>query len=165
MRPPDLSTGRNPSTGRSFGNRGPDMTTAVIIVAAGRGSRAGGDLPKQWQMLAGQPLVAHAIAAFRGMVDITLLALHPDDLGRAQGLAAEVVTGGDTRQDTVLRALLVTCQADEIEHRDEARAAVHATSPLSPGPANDAPPGALLRLWCRAVGSGSALAVAIARRL
>ncbi|MCX7288148.1 MAG: 2-C-methyl-D-erythritol 4-phosphate cytidylyltransferase, partial [Rhodobacterales bacterium] len=25
------------------------MTTHVIIVAAGRGSRAGGEVPKQWQ--------------------------------------------------------------------------------------------------------------------
>ncbi|MEI6099203.1 MAG: 2-C-methyl-D-erythritol 4-phosphate cytidylyltransferase, partial [Alphaproteobacteria bacterium] len=32
-------------------------TTAVIIVAAGRGLRAGGDIPKQWQDLAGRPLL------------------------------------------------------------------------------------------------------------
>ena len=31
------------------------MQTAVIIVAAGRGSRMGGEVPKQWQMLAGKP--------------------------------------------------------------------------------------------------------------
>ena len=30
------------------------MTVAAIIVAAGRGTRAGGGVPKQWQMLAGQ---------------------------------------------------------------------------------------------------------------
>ncbi|MBS3981972.1 MAG: 2-C-methyl-D-erythritol 4-phosphate cytidylyltransferase, partial [Rhodobacteraceae bacterium] len=29
------------------------MQTAVIIVAAGRGSRIGGEVPKQWQILAG----------------------------------------------------------------------------------------------------------------
>ena len=33
------------------------MTTAAIILAAGRGTRAGGDLPKQWQALAGRPVV------------------------------------------------------------------------------------------------------------
>ena len=29
------------------------MTVAAIIVAAGRGTRAGGAVPKQWQLLAG----------------------------------------------------------------------------------------------------------------
>ena len=33
------------------------MQTAVIIVAAGRGSRMGGEVPKQWQMLAGKPVL------------------------------------------------------------------------------------------------------------
>ena len=46
-------------------NRGLDMTIAAIIVAAGRGTRAGGDLPKQWQDLRGQPVIAHTIAALR----------------------------------------------------------------------------------------------------
>jgi 2-C-methyl-D-erythritol 4-phosphate cytidylyltransferase/2-C-methyl-D-erythritol 2,4-cyclodiphosphate synthase len=41
------------------------MQTAVIIVAAGRGSRMGGEVPKQWQMLAGKPVLAHTLAAFR----------------------------------------------------------------------------------------------------
>ena len=68
-----------------------------------------------------------------------------------------------------LRALLVECQADEIEHRDEARAAVSSASTdaaaPSSSPAIGAPLGTLLSLWCGAVSSGSALAVAIARRL
>lgn len=52
-----------------------------------------------------------------------------------------------------LRALLETCRLDEVHHRDEAREAL------------DAEPGALMALWCRTVGSGSALAVAVARRI
>jgi 2-C-methyl-D-erythritol 4-phosphate cytidylyltransferase / 2-C-methyl-D-erythritol 2,4-cyclodiphosphate synthase len=44
------------------------MTTAAVIVAAGRGSRAGGETPKQWQMLAGRPVLAHTLDAFRGRV-------------------------------------------------------------------------------------------------
>ena len=40
------------------------MTTAAIIVAAGRGTRAGGDLPKQWQTLAGRTVAAHAMQRF-----------------------------------------------------------------------------------------------------
>ena len=50
-----------------------------------------------------------------------------------------------------LRALLVDCQADEVSHRDEAMAL------------QTHPPGALLRAWCALVGSGSAMAVKLAR--
>jgi demethoxyubiquinone hydroxylase (CLK1/Coq7/Cat5 family) len=53
-----------------------------------------------------------------------------------------------------LRALLARCQADECAHRDEAAALGRAAAP-----------GPLLRAWCAAVGSGSAVAVALARRL
>jgi len=54
--------------------------------------------------------------------------------------------------DPALLALLEECRADEIHHRDEARG-LHGGRP---GPAG--------RLWARLVGSGSALAVAAARR-
>jgi 2-C-methyl-D-erythritol 4-phosphate cytidylyltransferase/2-C-methyl-D-erythritol 2,4-cyclodiphosphate synthase len=37
---------------------------AVVIVAAGRGLRAGGGLPKQYRMLQGKPVLAHTVAAF-----------------------------------------------------------------------------------------------------
>ena len=52
-----------------------------------------------------------------------------------------------------LRATLIACQADEVHHRDEARAA------------GSAPPGVALRAWAWIVGSGSAAAVAAARRI
>ena len=57
--------------------------TVAIIVAAGRGTRAGGDLPKQWQMLNGQPVLAHTLAAFAGLPRV--LVIHPDDRARAEG--------------------------------------------------------------------------------
>ena len=50
-----------------------------------------------------------------------------------------------------LRALLVECQADEVAHRDEALAL------------QTQPPGVVLRAWCALVGSGSAMAVKLAR--
>jgi 2-C-methyl-D-erythritol 4-phosphate cytidylyltransferase / 2-C-methyl-D-erythritol 2,4-cyclodiphosphate synthase len=80
------------------------MTTAIIIVAAGRGSRAGGDMPKQWQHLAGQPVLAHTIAAFDGYGRV-VVAIHPDDEARAQALTQDYVLGGDTRAASVLNAL------------------------------------------------------------
>ena len=80
------------------------MTIAIIIVAAGRGTRAGGDLPKQWQPLAGNPVLAHTVACFAD-VGRVVLAIHPDDAGRAAGLAVQTVLGGETRAQSVLHAL------------------------------------------------------------
>lgn len=79
------------------------MGTAVIVVAAGRGSRMGGDLPKQWQMLAGKPVLAHVFAAFAGMR--VLLVIHPEDRARAEALGVPLVEGGATRDASVLAGL------------------------------------------------------------
>ena len=79
------------------------MTTAAIIVAAGRGKRAGGKLPKQWQDLAGQPVVFHALDAFSGIA--RLLVIHPDDRALAQPMGVELVEGGTTRSGSVRNAL------------------------------------------------------------
>jgi 2-C-methyl-D-erythritol 4-phosphate cytidylyltransferase / 2-C-methyl-D-erythritol 2,4-cyclodiphosphate synthase len=83
------------------------MTTAAVIVAAGRGSRAGGEVPKQWQMLAGVPVLAHTLAAFRGHVDRLVLVIHPDDRDRAAAVAGDalLVPGGATRDASVRAAL------------------------------------------------------------
>ncbi|MBM3389845.1 MAG: demethoxyubiquinone hydroxylase family protein [Betaproteobacteria bacterium] len=59
-----------------------------------------------------------------------------------------------------LRDLLLTCQADECHHRDEAQALV-----LAAGGSITQKPGLLLRLWCAVVGWGSETAVKIARRI
>lgn len=84
----------------------PDQT-AIIIVAAGRGTRAGGDLPKQWQLLAGRPVLAHTLAAFTGFGRI-ILVLHPDDMLRGLALTegrATLIAGGETRDASVRNAL------------------------------------------------------------
>ncbi len=80
--------------------------TVAIIVAAGRGTRAGGDLPKQWQMLNGQPVLAHTLAAFAKMPRV--LVIHPDDRARAEAIAGDalIVEGGATRDASVMNALL-----------------------------------------------------------
>lgn len=80
------------------------MSTAVIITAAGRGSRAGGDVPKQWQMLAGKPVLAHTLAAFADYK--VVLTVHPDDLERAKSLfSGEIVLGGADRAASVRAGL------------------------------------------------------------
>ena len=83
------------------------MTTAAIIVAAGRGIRAGGNLPKQWQMLAERPVVAHSIATFLDLVDQIVLVIHPDDRASAAQLGTHLhlVEGGATRDRSVRNAL------------------------------------------------------------
>ena len=93
--------------------------TVAIIVAAGRGTRAGGDLPKQWQMLNGKPVVAHTLAAFAGLPRV--LVIHPDDRARAAAIAgdAQIVEGGATRDASVMNALLA------LEGRGVAHVLIH----------------------------------------
>jgi 2-C-methyl-D-erythritol 4-phosphate cytidylyltransferase / 2-C-methyl-D-erythritol 2,4-cyclodiphosphate synthase len=81
------------------------MTTAAIIVAAGRGSRMGSDVPKQWLPLAGKPVLAHTLAAFAGMP--VVLVIHPDDHARAAALGPglQLVHGGASRSESVKNAL------------------------------------------------------------
>ncbi len=79
---------------------------AVILVAAGRGNRMGGGLPKQWRDLAGKPMLAQTIAAFRAAgFDRIVLAIHPDDRARADGFGLPMVEGGETRTESVRAAL------------------------------------------------------------
>src|SRR3546814_15789191 len=37
--------------------------TVALLVAAGQGSRAGGDIAKQFRLIGGKPVLAHAVAA------------------------------------------------------------------------------------------------------
>ena len=39
--------------------------TVALVVAAGSGSRAGGDVPKQYRTIAGRALIAHAVERLR----------------------------------------------------------------------------------------------------
>ncbi|MFZ3120974.1 MAG: 2-C-methyl-D-erythritol 4-phosphate cytidylyltransferase, partial [Variovorax sp.] len=39
----------------------------VLIPSAGSGSRAGGETPKQYRRIAGHPMVAHTLEAFRAL--------------------------------------------------------------------------------------------------
>ncbi|MCB1395566.1 MAG: bifunctional 2-C-methyl-D-erythritol 4-phosphate cytidylyltransferase/2-C-methyl-D-erythritol 2,4-cyclodiphosphate synthase [Rhodobacter sp.] len=80
--------------------------TAVILVAAGRGTRMGEGLPKQWRPLAGRPVLAHTIDAFRAAgLERIVLAVHPEDRPRAAALGVPMVDGGATRAQSVRAAL------------------------------------------------------------
>src|SRR5438874_8794813 len=82
--------------------------TCALIVAAGRGTRLGGDLPKQYLPLGGATVLRHAVNAFAAHPRIAgvLVAIRPEDralFDRAvAGLSVlQPVPGGAERQDSV----------------------------------------------------------------
>jgi 2-C-methyl-D-erythritol 4-phosphate cytidylyltransferase/2-C-methyl-D-erythritol 2,4-cyclodiphosphate synthase len=84
------------------------VSCAALVVAAGRGHRAGGGLPKQYRALAGQPVLRRTLAAFAGhpAVDAVRPVIHPDDRALFDAAARDLdvlepVAGGETRQDSV----------------------------------------------------------------
>ncbi|HZH43422.1 MAG TPA: 2-C-methyl-D-erythritol 4-phosphate cytidylyltransferase [Lysobacter sp.] len=100
----------------------------AVIPAAGRGTRFGGELPKQYLTIAGRPLIAHALDA---------LLAHPRVAGAVVALAADdahwpgwreragkpvlACTGGAERAASVLAAL----RALPAEVADDALVLVH----------------------------------------
>ncbi len=102
------------------------MTTAALIVAAGRGLRAGGDVPKQWRMLAGRRVADWTVDAFRAAPGVgrIVLVLHPDDMARATDYPdATCVPGGATRGASVRAGLeaLAGSGVDRVLIHDAAR--------------------------------------------
>ncbi|MCH7929941.1 MAG: bifunctional 2-C-methyl-D-erythritol 4-phosphate cytidylyltransferase/2-C-methyl-D-erythritol 2,4-cyclodiphosphate synthase [Proteobacteria bacterium] len=107
--------------------------TVALVVAAGRGERIGGDVPKQYLALAGRPLLVHSVAAFAGhrAVEAVRVVIHPDDRARYHAAVAgldllEPVDGGATRQESVLLGLesLESLAPGRVLIHDAARPAV-----------------------------------------
>jgi 2-C-methyl-D-erythritol 4-phosphate cytidylyltransferase/2-C-methyl-D-erythritol 2,4-cyclodiphosphate synthase len=87
-------------------------TVAAVIVAAGRGSRAGGGLPKAYRRLGGASMIRFSLTSFsrHGEIDLVQPVIHPDDRALYEpataGLALlPAVHGGATRQASVLAGL------------------------------------------------------------
>ena len=96
---------------------------AVVLVAAGRGTRAGFDLPKQYLPLAGLPVATRTLNALADTLpDATIYpVIHPDDaalfeaaarLSHAKHLSTPVA-GGATRQQSVLAGLKAIDEENE----------------------------------------------------
>jgi len=106
------------------------MTTAAIIVAAGRGVRAAGPVPKQWRTIAGRMVAEHSVRAFaqHPAIERLVLVVHPDDIAAdvlpvLQGV--EVVAGGATRRASVLAGLqALQGRCDRVLIHDAARPCV-----------------------------------------
>ena len=82
--------------------------TCALIVAAGRGTRFGGDLPKQYLPLGGATVLRHAVNAFAAHPRIAgvLVAIRPEDRALFDRAVAGLsvlppVPGGAERQDSV----------------------------------------------------------------
>lgn len=80
----------------------------ALIVAAGRGVRVGGDVPKQYRRLAGRAVLHHSACAFLDHPGIgaVRVVIHPDDRALYDQATAGLdllapVPGGTERQDSV----------------------------------------------------------------
>ena len=104
------------------------MTIAAIIVAAGRGTRAGSALPKQWHPLLGRRVIDWTLDAFRNHPDIDKICvvLHPDDFETADLNDVILTTGGATRDASVKNGLdaLVSDAPGHVLIHDAARATI-----------------------------------------
>jgi 2-C-methyl-D-erythritol 4-phosphate cytidylyltransferase / 2-C-methyl-D-erythritol 2,4-cyclodiphosphate synthase len=106
------------------------LSVAAIIVAAGRGLRAGGNLPKQYRMLAGEPVIRSSLSLFawHGEIGAVQPVIHPDDRGSYEAASAGLpllppVMGGATRQASVRAGLeaLSARKPDAVLIHDAAR--------------------------------------------
>lgn len=101
------------------------LSCGVVIVAAGRGERAGShaDGPKQYRRIGGRPVISHTLDLFINWPHARhiVVVIHPDDAAlfeaaRAAALPADgrlsVVNGGATRQQSVLAGLEVLAGED-----------------------------------------------------
>ena len=84
---------------------------AAVIVAAGKGLRAGGTMPKQFADWRGKPLVRHSAEAFARLgARPIVVAVPADALVQARQVlsgidSVQVVSGGPSRRESVARAL------------------------------------------------------------
>jgi 2-C-methyl-D-erythritol 4-phosphate cytidylyltransferase/2-C-methyl-D-erythritol 2,4-cyclodiphosphate synthase len=128
---------------------------AALLVAAGRGHRLGGPLPKQYRLLAGEPVLRHALRAFlrHPAIGLVRVVIHPDDTElyatATQGLILpSPIFGGPTRQDSVrlgLEALVESFPRIVLIH-DAARPLVAAATIDSVIAMLDVAPGAIAAL-------------------
>lgn len=87
--------------------------TVALVLAGGRGTRAGGGVPKQYRDIGGMPMLRRTLAAFAEHPDIDAVraVIHPDDTGlyqdSTQGIdLLEPVFGSDSRQGSSYNGLL-----------------------------------------------------------
>ena len=85
------------------------MTVGALVPAAGLGVRLGPGAPKALRLLAGEPLLVHAVRGLRAAPSVGPVVVAATDVGVVEELLAPydvlVVAGGAERQDSVRAAL------------------------------------------------------------
>ncbi len=106
------------------------LRTALILVAAGKGERAGGNIPKQYRLLSGKPLLLHTLANLQKAYnfDVFCVVVSPEDNKVQSVLAnfpldARIVVGGESRTESVRNGLkaLEDSEIDLVFIHDAAR--------------------------------------------
>jgi len=106
------------------------MYKYAIIVGGGSGTRMGGDIPKQFQLLKGKPVVWHSIKAFANAYDdIKIIVVLPSAyLDKGEQLINEfgsysvhITTGGETRFHSVKNGLRLVKEESIIFVQDAVR--------------------------------------------
>lgn len=114
------------------------MTTAVVIVAAGAGLRVGGEVPKQYQAIGGEPILRHTLRAFLSHPEVTTVQvvigeghrpLYDKAVADLNGLP-DPVQGGDTRQESVFNGIKAVAGSspDHVLIHDAARPFIDAAT-------------------------------------
>jgi 2-C-methyl-D-erythritol 4-phosphate cytidylyltransferase / 2-C-methyl-D-erythritol 2,4-cyclodiphosphate synthase len=85
---------------------------AAVIVAGGRGLRAGGEIPKQYRAVVGVPVIRSTLGLFTAHPEVSIVqpVIHADDAERFRDASAGLdlappVEGGATRQGSVRAGL------------------------------------------------------------
>ena len=114
------------------------MSTAVIIVAAGAGLRVGGDIPKQYQSIGGEPVLRHTLRAFLSHPQVATVQVVIGDGHRPLYDAAVAglerlpapVQGGATRQESVFNGIraISASNPDKVLIHDAARPFIDAAT-------------------------------------
>lgn len=101
------------------------MKTSVVIVAAGRGERFGGDIPKSFVDLNGKPMLAYSIEVFESMKEVSeiIIVTRPELIGSFWEKTfhkfdfkkiRHIIPGGATREDSVWEGLQRVSENQEV---------------------------------------------------
>ena len=107
------------------------MRTIAIIASGGQGSRMGSDIPKQFIVIKGKPILAYTLLTFNACADIDEIILTAPSGYEAltEKIAStfdiyklsHIINGGGSRQETVYNALQAAINADIILIHDAVR--------------------------------------------
>jgi 2-C-methyl-D-erythritol 4-phosphate cytidylyltransferase len=90
------------------------MNKYALVVAGGKGLRMGTEIPKQFILLKGLPVLMHTLKAFRSIESIQLILVLPKDqiaywkqlcINYKFELPHQIIAGGDTRFQSVKNGL------------------------------------------------------------